>query len=262
MLKEHNSSQVNLSNAQTFNNPNNPNNIHNMSYNNNLNESFNKESYLKKKKENKDLQDEIHRLKLSIADILRSQNENQYFRNLDICYEQIIEVLPLRNYNNNTYNSNNLINDFKNSMKYSSFKETKKFYTDYYNEIESISKKVEDLKYKNVSLDKFIKKIEDELEDKNIINNNKFSSLKELLNQSQKSTSSIVYYFKKFNNDMLFYSTNLKKVFDFISKVVYTDNVNTNTKYISSNNKFNDKDRNQVREVYGNNSVYESKHIN
>ena len=130
---------------------------------------------------------------MSIADILRSQNENQYFRNLDICYEQIIEIYPLRNYNNN----NSLINEFKNSMKYSSFKETKKFYIDYYNEIDSISKKVEDLKYKNVSLDKFVKKLEDELDDKNFINHSKFSNLKELLNQSQKTTSSIVYYFNQ-----------------------------------------------------------------
>lgn len=329
-VKDQNNSSMNTSNAHTFN------------YQNNLlNESFNKESYIKKKQENNELKTEIQRLKLDIADLIRdnkslednSNSRGKKFKNLNIAYEQIVEIYPYIEYNknnnlnnqfspynqydpysNNNNNNNNasnqggffnmskfnsnqnmtknnnnidaqtlnifysfleIINEFKANCRYSTFKDLKKFYIDYQSDVEKLTQRVEEVKIKFNQLEKSFSSSVNSVNNTEYMNNDQYSTsdrklkvsyFKEILTQMQKLISTIFNSFSKYNKDVLFYSTNLKKVFDFLQKNIYSDN--SLIANVSSNRNINNLGNNynsytgfkREEKLVLNNNVFESKY--
>lgn len=191
-IKENNS--VNSSNAHTFN------------YYSNLNESFNKESYAKKKNENLELRNEIMRLKEQNKALIKDINEleDNDRKKVNIQDDTITEK----------------INEFRGGFKYSTFKELKRFYLDYQGDIDKISQKVDEVKQKFVQIEKNINSQTsgEQVVDKKV----KSSYLKEVVSQMQKLIGLMNMTFSKYNKDIFYYSTNLKKAFDYISSTVFT----------------------------------------
>jgi len=250
---------------EKFGNQNNSNTILN-SQHNSINESFNEKNYKSKKEEIHKMKEEINRLKEEIASLLRSSNSNTEkpkMKQLQISQKGVNftiskQDLPGNNYkifssdsnvsselnNKNTESQGNnyaissrkcqicnqildQINDLKSSLKQSIFKDMKQFYLNYYSEIEKATVKLNEVTQK-------FSKAESDFNNENIDKKVKVSQVKDILSTSQKLLSLLTVFFSKYNKDIYFYTQNLKKVFDFSQKLVFTMNTD-NLMFIPTN---------------------------
>lgn len=222
----------------------------NMYFNNNsnmLNESFNKDSYIKKKQENSELKNQIDRLKDQLREIIHEKNQleehvnsnvRHSFINLSNNREVLIEITPYYSNVNNNFtkplnpfiskkldNRSNLIlgsllektSNLKQNCKFSTFNELRKYYLEYNMDLDKIAQKIEEVSMKFSKIEKTI--LEDD-ENKKI----KIGYVKEAFNQTDKLLYLLNTYIGKYNKDFYFYSSNLQKALDFLYNNVYYEN--------------------------------------
>jgi hypothetical protein len=120
------------------------------------------------------------------------------------------------------------INEFKNNLKSNTFKDVKQFYITYGMDIEKITNKIEEVVTKFTNTDN---QFANENQDKKI----KVSQVREILSQVQKLISLLSVFIGKYNKDVYYYTTNLKKIFDFVSKLVYSNYFITSFSSLASN---------------------------
>jgi hypothetical protein len=220
-------------------------------YSNRLNESFNEKSYHNRKEEVGRLKDdlaksgtEIKRLKEEIASILRTgvsvrelmERKEDEKRNYRICknyfsiepidiprtksldesisklnHEQV--VIAEKSCQNCQFNAE-ILNEFKNIMKTSTFKELKQFYTNYQMDIDKVSSKFEELANTFAGVDKQLadstKKIKKE-------------QIRDVIAHLGKFVSTLGSFMTKYNKDLNYNTNGLKKIFDFISRLIYSN---------------------------------------
>lgn len=210
-----------------------------------LNESFNKDSYIKKKQENTELKNQIERLKEQLREIIHEKNQleenvgnrNSFF-NLVANKENLIEITPYYSNVNNNFTKpinpfvskkldtkSNLIlgsllektSKLKQNCKFSTFNELKKYYLEYNMDLDKISQKIEEVALKFTKIEKTIM---EEDENKKI----KIGYVKEAFNQTDKLLYLLNSYIGKYNKDFYFYSSNLQKVLDFLYNNIYYEN--------------------------------------
>ena len=216
---------------------------------NNLNESFNESNYKKKKNENNNLKDQIEKLKDEVFTLVKAnaslEEQKKSYDNIkkmaftidnfpafEIVGSNVLVNSELNKFeehkdNNINFNSPNILieklTEFKNSFKYSHFKDLKSFYINYQVKIEKIASKIDEINNRFFAVEK---SLSNESQEKKV----KLSQVKEIVLQIQKLISLINTTFSEYNKDVYYHNSNLKKVFDFVNKLIYSDNM-----YISSN---------------------------
>jgi len=101
--------------------------------------------------------------------------------------------------------------DLKTSLKSNIFKELKQFYINYSVDISKISEKIEEVVFNYSNIEKQF----------NPENTGNKQKLKEYMSQIYKLISVLSVFIDKYNQDLYYYTQNLKKVFDFVGKTVY-----------------------------------------
>lgn len=112
------------------------------------------------------------------------------------------------------------LNEFKNTIKSTTFKELKQFYLVYQMEVEKVNNKIEEVATKlgstdaNISRDSQEKKIS-------------VKDVRETLSTAQKMLTVLGGIIGKYGKNLNYHTSNLKRMFDFISKLLYSQNSNT-----------------------------------
>jgi hypothetical protein len=212
--------------------------------------SFNEKNYQTKKDEANKLHDELNktssevkRLRDEIASLLRTnlslkevierkeaekKNYKIYKNYFSIEPIDIPRVKPLdeslhkiqfeENKEINTACQNciinaEILNDFKNTMKSSTFKELKQFYLSYQMDIDKVSGKFEELMVTFGNIDK-------QLADAN--KKIKKAQIRDVVAHLGKFVATLGGFMTKYNKDLSYQSGYLKKLFDFISKMIFS----------------------------------------
>ena len=200
-----------------------------------INESFNKESYMKKKNENIQLQSEKEKLKDELLMITKEKTliEEQFkrkrFQGLYLVKEWNFEVTTKNKSFNMSSNMGQMImllidkiNDFKEYCNFNTFKEMKKFFVNFQNEIEAMSQRIEEVKNKFTQVET---NFSSNSNFDNLDKKTKFSTVKDIITQFSKNIGSIHKSFSKVNKDILYHSTSLKKAFNFLQENIYDSNI-------------------------------------
>jgi len=112
-------------------------------------------------------------------------------------------------------------NELKLNLKNSTFKELKNFYISYHVDIDKASSKLEEVLNK-------ITLAENQFLNENNDHKTKTSKVKEILSQIKKLVSILGVFIGKYNKEIYFYTQNLKKIFDFVGKVIYNSSSDMN----------------------------------
>ena len=226
-----------------------------------LNESFSEKNYSMNKGEVDKLKNELSRQKEEILDLLKENNalkddlnrimsnfsSNRKITNeVNLTFFKEREVVILDKQNVILQSNENLVsnsitsemtqkmqfeltksdcsmccnlmerfNELKLNLKYSIFKELKNFYINYQVDIEKANCKLEEVLSK-------ITHAENQFLNENNDQKTKTSKVKEILSKIKMLVSILGVFIGKYNKEIYFYTQNLKKVFDFVQKLVYS----------------------------------------
>jgi hypothetical protein len=125
---------------------------------------------------------------------------------------------------------NEKINEFKtNILKPSTFKDLKQFYINYYMDIDKLNTKIEEVA-------NTIRNSDNQLINDNFDRKIKLTQIKEILSTVTKLTTLLSIFIGKYNKDLNHYTLNLKKLFEFVSDLIYSNSFfNTfNSNYLKS----------------------------
>ena len=125
------------------------------------------------------------------------------------------------NHNNQNTQNNYLLDklyDFKSDFKHNNFKDSKRFYIDNSSDLQKLTQKIEEVKNKFNNTESLIA---NEGSDKKV----RISELKDIFAQLRKTLGYITNFMGKYKQDLQCYQVHLKKIFDFISKLIYSDNL-------------------------------------